>query len=227
MQALVSRRGDRPERFCCTAHQLFLVIVTRLPIDAREDYPFIAAALARGRRDSMKTQVLLRQIHHWGSLLIMLQMGLVIGAGLLLILKKEIDWVQPPTVKGSDMEAVPAQSVEALFEAAKSVPDLKLTDWRTLSRVDFKPDKGVVKFVAVNNWEAQIDTATGDVLQVRYRRSDIIESLHDGSFFADWVKLYVFFPSGVILLVLWGTGIYLFFLPHVKRAVKARKKNAK
>ncbi|MBT8473356.1 MAG: PepSY domain-containing protein [Marinicaulis sp.] len=174
----------------------------------------------------MKTQVLLRNIHHWGSLFIMLQMGLVIGAGLLLIVKKQVDWVQPPTVKGEAPDAVPTQTMEQLFASAKSEPRLSITDWRELSRVDFKPDKGVVKFVAANNWEAQIDTATGEILQVSFRRSDIIESLHDGSFFADWVKLYIFFPSGIILLVLWGTGIYLFFLPHVKNALKERRKKA-
>lgn len=175
----------------------------------------------------MKTQVLLRKVHHWGSLFIMVQMGLVIGAGLLLSLKKEIDWVQPPTVKGSARTDVPTQSMQALFNAAMSVEELDLNEWSELERVDFKPDKGIVKFVAPNNWEAQIDTATGEVVQVAYRRSDIIERLHDGSFFADWVKLYVFFPSGIVLLTLWGTGIYLFFLPHLKRASKKRKKAIK
>ncbi len=154
----------------------------------------------------------------------MLQMGLIIGAGLLLQLKKEIDWVQPPTLNGSAPAAVPAQSVEDLLAAAQSASELELTDWRDISRVDFKPGKGIVKFVAANNWEAQIDTATGEVLQIAYRRSDIIESLHDGSFFADWVKLYVFFPSALILLTLWGTGVYLFFLPHVKQWRKANRK---
>ena len=172
----------------------------------------------------MKTQSLLRKVHHWGSLLIMVQMGLVIGAGLLLILKKEIDWVQPPTSKGAAEGDVPTLTVEQLFLTAKGVEELQLESWSQLARVDFKPDKGVVKFVAPNNWEAQIDVSTGDVLQVAYRRSDIIESLHDGSFFADWVKLYVFFPSGAILLVLWGTGVYLFFLPHIKRAQRRGKK---
>jgi len=175
----------------------------------------------------MKTQVLLRKIHHWGSLFIMVQIGLVIGAGLLLSLKKEINWVQPPTIKGSARADVPVQSMQALFDTARSVEELELNDWNALERVDFKPGKGVVKFVAPNNWEAQIDTATGEVLQVAYRRSDIIEKLHDGSFFAEWVKLYVFFPSGVVLLVLWGTGIYMFFLPHLKRASKKRKKAIK
>lgn len=172
----------------------------------------------------MKTQLLFRKIHHWGSLLIMLPMGLVIGAGLLLILKKEIAWIQPPTAKGIERIAAPTMPVDELFEIARGIDALQVTAWDELERVDFKPGKGVVKFVAPNNWEAQIDTATGEILQVAYRRSDIIESLHDGSFFADWVKLYIFFPAGVVLLVLWGTGIYLFFLPHWKKAQKKRQK---
>ena len=174
----------------------------------------------------MNMQVLLRKIHHWGSVIIMLPVGLVIGAGLLLILKKEIDWVQPPTVKGIEREAAPTMTIEELYHAAQSVEELQLQSWSELSRVDFKPGKGTVKFVAPNNWEAQIDTATGEVLQVSFRRSDIIESLHDGSFFADWVKLYIFFPSGVILLVMWATGIYLFFLPYWKRARKRRNRSS-
>lgn len=154
----------------------------------------------------------------------MLQMGLVIGAGLLLSLKKEIDWIQPPTAKGEERDAAPVQSMAALFAIAKDVPELDVTDWRDLSRVDFKPGKGVVKFVGENNWEVQVDTHSGAVLSVSFRRSDIIESLHDGSFFADWVKLYVFFPSGIILMVLWGTGIYLFFLPHLKKRQNRRRR---
>ncbi len=156
----------------------------------------------------------------------MVQMGLVIGAGLLLSLKKEIDWIQPPTQKGAELAGTPSQSIDDLFAIAKATPELALENWRGLSRVDFKPGKGVVKFVAQNNWEVQIDTATGEVLQVAYRRSDIIEALHDGSFFADWVKLYIFFPSGVILFFLWATGIYLFFLPHIKSWRRAKKKSA-
>jgi hypothetical protein len=37
------------------------------------------------------------------------------------------------------------------------------------------------------------------------------------------VKLWVFLPAGMILLVLWLTGIYLFWLPiFVRRRQKAR-----
>ena len=171
----------------------------------------------------MKPQVLLRKIHHWGSLFIMVQMGVIIGAGLLLMLKKEVSWIQPPSEVGVARQAVPSQSMDELFAIASNIPELEVDDWSTLARVDVKPGKGIVKFVAENNWEAQIDTHTGEVLTVAFRRSDIIESLHDGSFFAPWVKLYIFFPTGIILLILWGSGIYLFFLPHWKRWTKARR----
>ncbi len=142
------------------------------------------------------------------------------------MLKKDIGWIQPPSAKGTAAQVVPTQSFAELYAAAQAVPELELTTWSALERVDVKPDKGMVKFVAANNWEAQIDTATGEVLNVAYRRSDIIESLHDGSFFASWVKRYVFLPSGILLFVMWVTGIYLFVLPHWKRAQKRRKRKA-
>jgi len=172
----------------------------------------------------MTAQAFLRKLHLWSSVAIFAPLGLVIATGLLLLLKKEFDWIQPPTVRGAAPDAVPAVTLAELFETAKGVPELQLADWRDLDRVDVQPGKGVVKFIAANDWEAQIDTETGEVLQVAFRRSDIIESLHDGTFFAEEAKLWVFLPAGLALLGMWGTGIYLFLLPHAKRAERRRKK---
>ncbi len=172
----------------------------------------------------MKARVLWRQVHYWLSLAVMIPLGVMIIAGLFLMLKKEVEWIQPSTAKGEVTDVIPTQDFASLFAAAQNVEELALNDWTDLSRVDVKPGKGVVKFVSHNNWEAQIDTQTAAVLQVAYRRSDIIEQIHDGSFFADWIKLYVFLPTGVILLVLWATGIYLFALPQLQKLKKARKR---
>lgn len=172
-----------------------------------------------------KPQVFFRQIHHWAALLLAVPLAVMIGAGLLLMLKKDVAWIQPETVRGS-ATGLPAASLQALFDAARSVPQADITSWDDLDRVDFKPGKGVVKFVSHNRWEVQVDTATAEILTVNYRRSDLIESLHDGSFFAGWTKLYLFFPAGLVLLVMWGTGLYLFLLPHVKRRQKRRKRQA-
>jgi hypothetical protein len=69
----------------------------------------------------------------------------------------------------------------------------------------------------------QVDTHTAEVLFVAQRRSDVIESIHDGSFFADWVKLWVFLPAGVGLFVLWISGIYLFTAAEVKKRKMRRR----
>lgn len=171
----------------------------------------------------MKPQVLLRKIHNWGSIIIALPLLLMIGAGILLMLKKEIEWIQPSSARG-ETNNLPTLTVEELFETARTVPEAQAWQWQTMERVDFKPSKGTVKFVGDNSWEVQVDTNTGNVLQVAYRRSDFIEALHDGSFFSDGVKLYLFLPAGIVLFVLWGTGIYLFFQPRI---VKRRKRLAK
>lgn len=167
----------------------------------------------------LKPQVLLRKIHHWGSIFVALPLLLMIGAGILLMLKKEVNWIQPETVAGSQT-GVPSLTMAELFAAAQAVPEANIGEWHTLKRVDFKPGKGLVKFVGSNNWEVQVDTHTGDILQVAFRRSDVIESLHDGSFFSDATKLYLFLPAGILLFVLWATGLYLFFLPHIKKRQK-------
>lgn len=174
---------------------------------------------------SMKIGKLLRDIHHWLSPVIMLPLGVMIVAGLFLMLKKDIDWIQPPSQRSpvASVEA-PDTSLAQLYEAAAAIPELGISRWDEFDRIDIQSDRGIAKFIAPNRWEAQIDLVTLDVLSLEYRRSDLFEQIHDGSFFADWVKTFIFLPVGVILLVLWGTGIWLFFDPHVKRWLRRRRR---
>jgi uncharacterized iron-regulated membrane protein len=147
----------------------------------------------------------------------------MIGAGLLLMVKKEINWIQPSSQKGIDRQLVPMASVQDLFDAALTVDIANFTHWEELQRADLKPGKGIIKFVSKSNWEVQVDTHTAEVLSIARRRSDVIESIHDGSFFADWVKLWVFLPAGVGLFVLWISGLYLFTLTEYKKRKKRRR----
>ena len=88
---------------------------------------------------------------------------------------------------------------------------------RPLNYPEGTPGRGIVKVQACNRTEVQVDLQTAEVLQVAYRRSDLIESLHDGSFFHDRVKLWIFLPVALLLLGLWVTGVYLFVLPYLAR----------
>ena len=75
----------------------------------------------------------------------------------------------------------------------------------------------IIKIRAKNDWEIQLDHQTGEVLQASYRRSDIIESIHDGSFFHGRAKHFLFFPSATMLLLLCITGVYMFIVPFAAR----------
>ena len=173
----------------------------------------------------MRLSKLNRDIHRWGAILIALPLAVVIVSGVILQLKKESVWIQPTTRRGSGSE--PSLGFEQILTITRGVPEANVRGWTDIDRLDVRPDRGMLKVRCKNRWEIQLDAKTGEVLQVAYRRSDLIESIHDGSFFHDGLKLWVFLPTAVLLGVLWVTGIYLFGLPYVakwrKRQNKARQ----
>ena len=97
-----------------------------------------------------------------------------------------------------------------------------MVTWDDIDRLDVRPGKGMLKVRCNSGIEVQIDTETGDVLQVARRRSDLIESIHDGSWFHDAAKLWLFLPAAAVLFALWISGVYLWLLPHLVRRRKRR-----
>ena len=164
-----------------------------------------------------------RRLHRWFAIAAALPLLVIICSGILLQLKKDWSWVQPATAQGLGEEI--NLTLDDILEAAKQIEIAQVRSWDDIARLDVRPDRGIVKVRTKSRWEIQIDLATGEILQTKYRRSDLIESIHDGSWFADAVKRWVFLPTAVILLSLWATGVYLWILPiSAKRA--ARKRNA-
>jgi uncharacterized iron-regulated membrane protein len=152
-----------------------------------------------------------RKLHYWGAVVCAVPVLVVILSGILLLLKKEISWIQPPTMNGQAGD--PTLDFSGILMASATVQQANIKSWDDVSRLEVRPHNGVVKVYAKNHWEIQLDHRSGNVLQVAYRRSDIIETLHDGSFFHERAKLWIFLPSAIVLLVLWMTGIHLFAKP--------------
>jgi uncharacterized iron-regulated membrane protein len=163
-----------------------------------------------------------RKLHHWGSIAIALPLVVVLVTGVLLLLKKDFAWIQPPTIKGEQKGL--ALAFDQILTIARTVPEAGINSWDDVDRLDVRPGKGMLKLRAENSWEIQIDANSGEILHVAYRRSDFIESIHDGSFFGDYAKHWVFLPSALVLIGLWVTGLVLFFHPYV---VKARKRRSR
>lgn len=156
-----------------------------------------------------------RKLHRWGALAVLLPFTLVLATGLLLQVKKQWAWVQPPTMRSENPEIV--VDLDAVLAAAMAVPEAGIAGWDDVDRIDVRPGRGIAKVRATSRWEVQVDTGTGAVLAVAYRRSDLIESLHDGSFFGDGAKLWIFLPAGLVVAGLTATGVWLWWMPHGAR----------
>ncbi len=165
-----------------------------------------------------------RKLHRWGAVGFAIPMMIVITSGLLLQLKKELHWIQPPTQKGSAPDRLTTLSVADIVDAASADPASGIASWEDVKRIDVQLSKGVAKLQGPDNVEVQVDLADGSVLQVATRRSDVIESLHDGSFFADFAKLWIFLPSGIALFGLWLTGAWLWLLPFKAKSKRKQRK---
>lgn len=168
----------------------------------------------------MRLTILSRRLHRWGAIVVGLPFLLVIVSGLLLQVKKQVSWIQPEEQRTA--VSTPNVPWDAVIAAARALPQAKVTDWSDIDRVDVRPSKGILKIVTHSRWELQLALDDGRVLQTAYRRSDLIETLHDGSFFGDPVKLWVFLPVGLIVFGLWLTGLYLWALPILMRRKRAR-----
>ena len=123
---------------------------------------------------------------------------LIVVTGIILLLRGEFAWIQPPSQSGSPNEL--SVSFDEILKVASTVPDAEIKGWGDISRLDVRPSKGMLKVRAKNGWEVQLDSRSGEVLQVARRRSCFIESLHDGSYFHDKAPLWIFLPTAVVLL---------------------------
>lgn len=162
------------------------------------------------------------KLHYWGSSLIIIPFLIVLLSGILLQVKKEFIWIQPKTVKTSYRDL--SLNFDDILKAAMSVEKVGIKSWKDIKLLDVRPGKGITKIRTKDSWEIQIHNETAEVLAVNFRRSDMIESIHDGSWFHDNAKLALFLPSAIIMLMMSLTGLYLFFklLPS-----KLRKKKYK
>lgn len=153
-----------------------------------------------------------RRIHYWATAFVALPLLLVLLTGVLLQIKKQWSFVQPPEMRGLGSE--PTISFERLLSSLRDHLEQPALAWKDILRIDVRPAKALAKVLLPDQIEAQVDLSSGKVLHVATRRSDLIESLHDGSFFlGDVSKFGIFLPMALTLLLMWVTGVILFVTP--------------
>jgi uncharacterized iron-regulated membrane protein len=176
---------------------------------------------------------LARKLHRTTGALLFIFFFIVACTGLLLGWKKHSGGIiLPKSYEGSSLEIKDWLPVDVLHQKAVVVareqisPDISLE----LERIDFRPDKGMVKFVFVEDfWGVQLDCATGELLHIERRRSDFIEKVHDGSILDYWIdadegyiKLFYTTMMGGALLLFTISGFWLWYGPKRFRATSNR-----
>jgi len=162
-----------------------------------------------------------RVTHKWSGIIFAIAFFNIAVSGLLLLEKKNYNWIQPETKHGSLGNTDSFITNQQLFEAVFSQNHEDFQSIDDIDRVDFRPGKRVFKVRSNKNYaEIQVDAMTGNILSVANRRSDLIESLHDGSFFGDFVYQLMMPIVAVMTFYLTLTGLYLWLAPVLKRRRK-------
>ncbi len=166
-----------------------------------------------------------RGAHRWTGIVLGVVFLNIAVSGFLLLIKKDHDWIQPPTHQGTAGGVEAFITNQRLFEIVFALdhPDFRTLD--DIDRVDFRPGRRVFKVRSVHHHaEIQIDAVSGAVLNTAVRRSDLIESLHDGSYYGGWAHAWLMPATSLALLLLLGSGLYIWLQPKYRRA---RRRNGR
>lgn len=165
-----------------------------------------------------------RKIHRSMGIFLFVFYTLVAITGFLLGIKKHSGGIiLPKTKSGSSTKLVDFIPLDSLQHIAKKEITNFLNESKSveIDRIDVRPEKGIVKFTFQSNfYEVQLDGATGSLLQIDLRRSDIIEKIHDGSIVdyflgikAGIFKLIYTSILSIALLLFVITGFWLWYGP--------------
>lgn len=182
------------------------------------------------KKDIAKNTRWYRKLHRYiGSWLLFFFFCIAL-TGLLLGWKKHSGgYILPNTEKGTSTNLAVWIPLDSLQRIAQQTVQEKLPGSGTsLDRMDIRPDKGTVKISFKDHfYEVQLDGATGNVLAINLRKSDIIEQLHDGSIFdtlfhinSGSIKLGYTTVAGLGLVFLCISGFWLWYNPKRIRKLK-------
>lgn len=166
---------------------------------------------------------LLWNLHKWTGIVFAILIVHVAVTGTLLLIKKKAPWIQPPTLTGAPGGAGDFITVPALFAAVLGRGHEAFRTAEDIDRVDFQPSKRVFKVASVRDYaEIQVCAVTGAILGEGWRPSDLIEDLHDGSWFGEAVHAWPWLLIPAALLFLCGSGVWLWLAPALRRRRRRR-----
>lgn len=156
--------------------------------------------------------------HRRAALVAALPLLITITTGLLLLIRDDFNWIQPKALTGVSKLASPRVDHARLLSLLKARPEAAVKDWADVASVVFNPGRGIYQVRLKNDYELQFDAANATLLHSQYRATNVLIELHQGSFFHPLVMKWVFLPTGLLLLSLWLSGVYLWLFPRLPKS---------
>lgn len=165
----------------------------------------------------------LRIDHRWIAIIIMIPILITTITGTLLLMRNQISWIQPQTLKRDRSEQW--ATIDQVFDAIRHEPKTHIQSWKEISSIIYKASKGTIQIRTKNKQLIQLDGTSAEILSIAPRRTGWLIQLHEGTYWGKGVRLYVFLPAalGLILLIISG-GILTF--KHYKRRIITYKNHA-
>lgn len=179
---------------------------------------------------------LARKVHRTTGAVLFVFFFITAVTGLLLGWKKHSGGIiLPESYTGKSADPNHWLPIHVLQEKAFTIARAQISPTMSLEldRIDIRPDKGMVKFVFIEDyWGLQIDCTTGELLHIERRHADLIENIHDGSVLdylagTSYGQLKLAYTSvmGSALLTFTITGFWLWFGPKRFRAARRRDRD--
>ncbi len=176
------------------------------------------------RQQQAKILRAFRKIHRTTGALLFVFFLFISVTGILLGWKKNSSGeILPKSYQGSSTELKDWLPLDELYQKACTIlHDSVSTNLSLeLQRIDVRKESGMVKFVfAEHYYGIQLDGATGELLQIKKRRSDFIENIHNGLILdyyfgtnGEQIKLIYTSIMGLSLLTFTITGFWLWYGP--------------
>jgi uncharacterized iron-regulated membrane protein len=158
------------------------------------------------------------ELHKWIGIVLSIVLINISVTGLLLLEKKNCEWIQPATRQGQEGTPADFISVQTALDAVLDCNHPDFPDLDSIDRIDMRPNKRVFKVRSETSYaEIQIDAMTGKILNRGIRNSDMLEQLHDGSLFGDQAHDLLMPTVAVTNIVLALSGLYLWLAPKLKK----------
>ena len=178
-------------------------------------------------QSKVKSLRLLRFLHHWLGIPLVI-FFLIIGITSILLAWKKKAELLPATLETKVENAQDWISPAEMVSIAQLKMD-SLEMSTEVDRIDIRPDKGVAKVTFKTHFrEVQLDGFSGEVLSIGTRHSDWIEKVHDGSivdfYFGgdEATKLVYSTLTALGLIFMSVSGFYLWYFPKVIRRLKGK-----